>query len=756
MAVPEESPTEVETATSAGQWTRTQGAVARIGPYGVIRELGRGGMGAVYLAGRADAQYQKLVAIKVIQSGHESEEMLRRFRQERQILAGLDHPNIAKLLDGGATPEDLPYFVMDYVEGEPIDTYCSRRVLPLRERLALFRTVCAAVAHAHRNLVVHRDIKPSNILVTREGVPKLMDFGIAKLLPSESSLDAGTGATQFAFTPAYASPEQVRGERVTTATDVYSLGVVLYELLTGRSPYRVKSHGSAEMLKAICEQEPAKPSTTVARGERQAATFPPAERQRRRLRGDLDSIVLKALRKEPQQRYASVDALSEDVAHYLDGRPVAARKGTFSYRAGKFVRRHWIGVAASLLVVSAIAVGAVLATYGLVRARRAEAAALREAAKATAINTFLQETLFSAQPHLGQGREARVIDALAAAVPKIDSSFRDQPEIRAAVQHTIGRTYADLGLLDEAEPLLEQSLATRRRLLGSNDMDVAESLHGLGALAFQKGDYATAETRYREALEVVRRARGEDALEVGQVLNDLAMTLQEGKADYDGALPLLERSLAIKRAHLKPGDPDLPQSLNNLGMVYYRKKNYAKAEPLLREALERFREVRGDDNADVGSALNNVGLLLRAKGDYRGAAELHRQAVEIDRKVYGAAHAEVGGALNNLAFDLQKAGDLRGAEALLRQSLIIYKQAFPKGHIQIPTTENLLGGCLTEMGRYSEAEPFLTSSYTVILSQFGPDHPRTQAARGRVVALYEAWGKPQKAAALRLPKASTP
>ena len=749
MPDPEDGLSQVETMAGPTRAPETAAPGRRIGPYEVLRELGRGGMGAVYLAGRADEQYEKVVAIKVVQAGHETEEMLRRFRQERQILAGLDHQNIAKLLDGGTTREGLPYFVMDHVEGEPVDRYCSRHALSLKQRLTLFQTVCAAVAHAHRNLIVHRDIKPSNILVTAGGVPKLLDFGIAKLLPTEPSADTTATGTLFAFTPAYASPEQVRGERVTTATDVYSLGVVLYELLTGRSPYRVKSQGSVEVLKAICDQEPDRPSTTVAREQGRAGTAAPTERTRKRLRGDLDSIVLKALRKEPHQRYASVDALSEDIQHHLDGRPVAARKGTFSYRTGKFVRRHWVGVSAALLVLVAIVGGAVLATYGLVRARRAEAEALHQAAKATAINQFLQDTLFSAQPHLGQGRETKVIDALAAAVPRIDTAFRDQPEIRAAVQHTIGRSYADLGMLAEAEPLLQQSLATRRQLLGPSHVDVAESLHGMAALAFQKGDFKTAESLYREALEVDRRALGPDSMEVGAILNDLAMTLEEGKGDYDGAQPLLEESLAIKRAHLGPRDADLAQSLNNLGMLHYRKKDYAKAEPLFREALALNREVRGDDNADVSAGLNNLGLLLRARGDYRGAADLHRQAVEIDRRVFGPVHTEVGGALNNLAVDLQKAGDLQEAEARLRESLALYKEAYPQGHIQIPTTESLLGGCLTDMKRYPEAEPLLTSSYAVILKQFGPDHPRTLAARGRVIGLYEAWGKPQKAAAYR-------
>jgi serine/threonine-protein kinase len=714
-------------------------------------------MGVVYLARRADAQYQKQVAIKVIQAGRESEELLRRFRQERQILAGLDHPNIAKLLDGGTTHEGLPYFVMDYVEGEPIDGYAARHALSLGERVELFRTVCAAVAHAHRNLVVHRDIKPSNILVNSEGVPKLMDFGIAKLLPSEPSAEAAPTGAVLAFTPAYASPEQVRGQRVTTATDVYSLGVVLYRLLTGRSPYRVKTQGSVDVLRAICEQEPKKPSTAVTREpEDQPEPATARERDRKGLRGDLDSILLKALRKEPHQRYASVDALADDLQRHLEGRPVAARSGTATYRAGKFVRRHWIGVSAGALVLLAIVSGTALATYGMVRARRAEAWAVREAAKATAINEFLQQTLFSAQPHLGQGREMKVVDALAAAVPRIETSFRDQPEIRAAVQHTIGRTYADLGLVPEAERLVQQSLATRRQVLDPGHPDIGESLHGLGALAFVKGDYETAERLWRESLELRRKALGPDTIPVSESMNDLAMALEEGKADYAAAQPLLEEALAIKRARLGERHADVAQSLNNLGMLHYRKKEYDKAEPLLRQALALNRELRGNDNADVAAGLNNIGLLLRNKGEYEASASLFREALDIDRRVFGPQHSEVGDTLNNLAVSLQKAGHLEEAEKALRDSLEVYRKAYPAGHFQFATTQSLLGGCLTEMKRYAEAEPLLVSSYDVIRGRFGRDHPRTLATRGRLARLYEAWGKPQKAAAFRAPEGRRP
>jgi serine/threonine-protein kinase len=704
-------------------------------------------MGAVYLAGRADEQYEKLVAIKVIQAGRESEEMLQRFRRERQILASLEHPNIARLLDGGSTDEGLPYFVMDYIEGTPIDSFCARHGLSVVERLRLFLVACSAVAHAHRNLIVHRDLKPGNILVTSDGVPKLLDFGLAKLTAPELPGETATG-TLFAFTPAYASPEQVRGEPVTTATDVYSLGVVLYELLTGHSPYRAKTRDTVDVLKVICEQEPERPSTAVVREAKSSGSAPAeAERLRRSLRGDLDSIVLKALRKEPKLRYQSVDAFAEDIRHHLEARPVAARKGTKSYRAGKFVRRHWIGVSAAGLVLAAIIGGAVLATYGLVRARRAEAEALQQAGKATAINQYLQQILFAAQPHQGRGRQMTVVEALAAAVPQIEASFRDQPEIRAAVQHTIGRTYLDLGLYGEAEGLLRQSHATRRQVLGPEHPDVAESLESLGALAYEKGDFKTAESLFREALQLRRRSLGNDALPVAESLNDLGMTLEEGMADYPAAQPLLEEALAIKRSRLGNRNSDVAQSLNNLGMLHYRKKDYAKAEPLLREALTLHRELVGNESADVAAALNNLALVLTSKGDYAGAAQLLRQAVDINRKVLGPEHPDVASNLNSLALALQKVGRHQEAEIYLRGSVEIWRKNYPDDHFLIATTRNLLGGCLTEMGRYAEAEPLLTLSYAIILKQFGPDHPRTRAARNRVVQLYQAWGKPQRAAA---------
>ena len=348
----------------------------RIGSYQVQQKIGHGGMGVVYRAVRADEEYQKEVAIKLVKRGMDSDAILGRFRNERQILANLDHPNIAKLLDGGTSPEGLPYFVMDYVDGLPIDVYCDNHRLPIGDRLNLFRTVCSAVHYAHQNHVLHRDLKPTNILVTDDGVPKLLDFGIAKLFnPGLDSQAPEVTATALPFlTPQYASPEQLRGEKLTPASDVYVLGVLLYKLLTGHRPYRLGGGTPAEMARVVCEQEPEKPSSAIGRveeappGSAEVRLTPESvsetredqpEKLRRRLAGDLDNIVLKALRREPERRYGSVDEMSEDILRHLEGRPVLARKDTLGYRGAKFIKRNKAGVMAGLLAVALLTLAVV-------------------------------------------------------------------------------------------------------------------------------------------------------------------------------------------------------------------------------------------------------------------------------------------------------------------------------------------------------------------------------------------------------------
>src|SRR5205085_1986310 len=364
----------------------------RIGAYKILREIGRGGMGTVYLAVRDDDEYERQVAIKLIKRGMDTDLVLRRFRNERQILAHLDQPNIAKLHDGGTTKDGRPYFVMEYIEGMPITEYCELHNFPTIERLKLFRKACSAVEHAHRNLVVHRDIKPANILVTAEGAPKLLDFGIAKLLnPDAADL---TATMLRVMTPEYASPEQVKGDNVSTATDVYSLGVLFYELLTGCRPYRVKRRTPEEIARAVCDQEPIKPSEAVSsrlsvssshkgtsdNGHQNTSQF--TIRNPKFLRGDLDNIALMAMRKEPDRRYKSVEQFSEDVHRYLEGLTVIARQDTFLYRTGKFIKRNKLSVAAAVLIALTLVFGVIATAWEARAARKEQARAEAEKARA--------------------------------------------------------------------------------------------------------------------------------------------------------------------------------------------------------------------------------------------------------------------------------------------------------------------------------------------------------------------------------------
>ena len=478
----------------------------RIGPYKVLRRIGRGGTGSVYLAVRDDDEFQRRVAIKLVRRGMATTDILRRFRSERQILASIDHPYIARLLDGGSTDDGVPYFVMEYIEGEPINVYCDRNQLSIEDRLTLFCQVCSAVQVAHQNLVVHRDIKPGNILVSAEGVPKLLDFGIAKLLNPELSaaVDDPTMLKLRVMTPEYASPEQIRGGAITTASDVYSLGILLYELLTGRRPYQLDNLPMPDMELVVCTTQPSRPSDAVLQADValrlegfvpriNAAAVAEArgeapERLRRALVGDLDNIVLMALRKEPNRRYSSVEHFADDILRHLKGLPVTARTDTLRYRVGKFVGRHRLAVA---MGITTVLFGLALATTIVVQAGQVAVErdrAQRAAERATAVSDFLQEIMASADPIEGMGCDVTVIESVEAAVPRIGSTFADQPDLQAAVRHTIGTTFLRLGRLEEAEEQLRLALAIRREVNGPASLDIAATLNSLGEVLYDRGD----------------------------------------------------------------------------------------------------------------------------------------------------------------------------------------------------------------------------------------------------------------------------
>ncbi len=673
-------------------------AEGRVGAYKIRHQVGSGGMGSVYLASRAD-DFEKSVAIKILKRGMDTDEIVRRFEHERQILANLDHPNISKLLDGGTTGDGLPYFVMERVEGEPIDRYCDDRKLSTRARLELFRKVCAAVHFAHQNLVVHRDLKPGNILVTEEGEPKLLDFGIAKLLESEKLSTqtptiplltvAGTGP----MTPPYASPEQVRGDAITTSSDVYSLGVLLFKLLTGHRPYRLRDHSMSGLFQAIQEEDPSKPSDAVLEtdehrfGNRTTAVTPESVSEtrdgdpktlRRRLAGDLDCIVLKALRKDPKDRYGSVEQLSEDIGRHLDGLPVLARQGTLAYQTAKFFRRHKTRMAM---------LGAALLTvlFG--------------------IGWGMSQNQAERERQLAD-RERQVSESLADLVERLrvlDPEAGEQPDFATNFQSELGQYVDDLKLaiilndqasdlqdqggLKTAEVLFREALRMKRRLLDVKHPSVIAGMHNLADLFQNQGSYDEAESIYLETLELSISVHGRESLVTATILN-------------------------------------------NLGILYQNTGELDTAERLSRESLEIRRRLLGPNSDEVGRALNNRAFLQHLRGDIAAAEADYSEALEIFRGLYGPDDGRVARVLRNLAPVLLAKGDSEAALVAAQTSLSIQHKSFKNW--QIADVESVLGECLMALGRFDEAEPLLTNSYPVIEAQTGANARQTKEALARL------------------------
>jgi eukaryotic-like serine/threonine-protein kinase len=702
----------------------------RIGPYAVERHLGAGGMSTVYLAVRADEEYRRQVAIKVFGYGADRADLVERFRAERQILASLDHPNIARLLDGGTTEDGLPYLVMEYVEGLPIDRYCEEGGLGLDERIDLFRQVCAAVQYAHQNLVVHRDIKPSNILVTADGVPHLLDFGIAKLLAGSSLPPAAAATTtgQRLMTPHYASPEQVEGRPVTTATDVYSLGVLLYVLLTGRLPYRLETERVDAVERAVVEQEPERPSA--------AAAAPLA----RRLAGDLDNIVLTALRKEPARRYASVDLLSEDLRRHRTGLPVAARPATVGYRVGKFVGRHRLGVAAAALFALVVLGLAATMTVQAVRLARQRDEIQRERDKAVQVAEFLEEIFAAADPSQARGETVTAREILDRGAGKITAELAGQPELQAALAAAIGRAYDGLGLYDRAQPLLERSLALRRRAFGAAHPEVAESLYALGALHWRRGELDRAEATFRRALEMRRALLGGADPAVAESLNALGLALVS-KAQFDAAEPLLREALAINRRHYGNDHVEVGSNLGNLGLLMKQKGDLAAAEAFYREALAIFRRLFGAAHPEIAIQLNNLAVLQYERGGYAAAEASYREMLPVARRVYGREHPQVALYVHNLAAVLSWRGENDEAERLERESLAMRRKLLGDEHEQVGMGLSMLAKILEEKGELSRSRPLHEESLRIHRRAFGEEHPRFATALFNLAALLAQQGE---------------
>lgn len=676
----------------------------RVGPYELIGLLGEGGMGEVYLAVRADKLYEQEVAIKLMRPGlKQAQAMLVRFSAERQILANLNHPNIARLLDAGITIDDAPYLVMEYVKGIPIDDFCHDRKLNTNDRLKLFRAVCGAVEYAHKNLVVHRDIKPANILVTPEGVPKLLDFGIAKLLNPELGEQLLTQTADRMLTPEYASPEQIRGEQITTATDVYALGVLLYELLTGRRPFLLLSKNPLEVFQIVCEQEPEPPSLAT-----RADSSLGAHDLARRLSGDLDNIVLMAMRKEPVRRYASVSALSADVQAYLKGYPVRARTDTWSYRSSKFVRRHKATVFAGIFTLVALLVFSIGMGIMARQANRARRTAERE-------TQFLNSIFQASTPDQARGKQVMARDLLDQGAKRIDAELAGQPDLQATMLDNVGRAYTALGLFAQAEPLLQRAYDLRRKTSGDESLETAASLDSLATTIRLQDQYQKAEPLFRRALAIREKKLGRNDPLLGESLANLGECLY-WEDHIAEAEPLLRRSLQIQRTLESKNILDensADASMVYLAWVLERKGNYSEAAGLLREAVDLDKRTKGADSPDYLNSLHNYAGALIDAGDFNAAEEADRQVLALREKISGPEHPDLYYPLNNLGYIMIEKGEWAEAVPFLQRGYEI-RHKMPHSEISVATALNNLGRAMQEKGDYAEAERYLTTALALV------------------------------------------
>jgi eukaryotic-like serine/threonine-protein kinase len=729
----------------------------RIGPYRVLRTLGVGGMGEVFLAERADAEFEQQVAIKVVYGG--SQGVQSRLKIERQILAQLDHPNIAHLLDGGSLPDGTAYIVMEYVDGIPIDAYCDSKRLDIPARLRLFQTVCAAVHYAHQNLIVHRDLKPSNILVTAAGIPKLLDFGIAKLLDERQAGHhtlAVTHADIRVMTPDHASPEQVRGQAITTSSDVYVLGVLLYKLISGTGPFFIASMRLTDIERAICEKDPPPPSHSVSADDSAEsrsiadARGTSASRLRRNIRGDLDNIVFMAMRKEPERRYGSAQQLANDIERYLDGKPVIARRDTISYRTAKFVRRHWLPVAASVGVVFLILAFATTTYMQSLRiaAERDRVAqqhglAERERVRAEEISTFLVNLFKLSDPEENRGNQITARELLDLGAKRLRAGLKDQPETKAALLATVGAVYDSLGQYQDAVPILDESLQLQPQ---AHDKLRINTLLELGQASIGAGKLADAEAPLQEALHLSQNVFGAASLESGHALWALGM-LRHQQGQFGEAKDLYIRSLGILEKGAAP-QTDIAAVVDDLATVYTREQKWVLAKQTYERALDIYRRVLGDDHPRVAMRLDNLAIVAQNMGDLPRAESLYRESIRRHERIYGDQHPETAAVKGNFGLLLQREGRLAEAEPLLRSALDAKLSVYGPDNYKVGYTRVSLAMLLHDQGNLAEAESEFRQALATYDKSLSANHQYRASALMHFARLLVDLGKSEEALAM--------
>jgi eukaryotic-like serine/threonine-protein kinase len=763
-----------------------------IGRYHLVHRIGEGGMGEVWLAEQKEP-VRRRVALKLIKAGMNTREVMVRFNSERQALALMDHPAIAKVLDAGSTPEGAPYFVMEYIAGAPITVYCDNHRLITRERLELFMHVCEGVQHAHQKAIIHRDLKPSNVLVTEvdgHAAPKIIDFGVAKALTQVLTADTMfTHVGTMIGTPQYMSPEQAKssGEDIDTRTDVYSLGIIFYELLAGSPPIDLQNIELEEFLRRLREEEPSKPSTKIQTQD--VATSTEVARKRRseplalakQMRGELDVIAMKALEKERSRRYASPSDFAADIARYLRNEAVLAVPPSVAYRARKFARRYRAALATAAAFVLVLIAAAVVSIRQSIRANR-------EAAVAQAVNDFLQNDLLAQASAVSQSGpstkpdpDLKVRTALDRAAARIGGKFPGQPEVEASIRDTLGQTYMDLGLYPEARTQLEQALDLHRRALGEKNPKTLKTMSALGSVAYRQGKLAEAETLLSQVMPIQRRVLGPEHPDTLRTMNNLGnvydnmgkfpkaealhsqvleirrrvlgsehrytlmsmnnladVYLDEGKDAQAEALD--SQVLEIGRRVLGPEHPDTLMSMNNLANVYVNQGKYAQADALYSETLELQRRVLGPEHPDTLRSMYNLAGVYDAEGKFAQAEALHSQALQIRRRLLGPEHFDTVASMNDLAGLYVDQGKYAQAEALLGQVLEIRRRLLGSENLDTLISMGTLAYAYTAQGKYAQAEPLFNQTVAIAGRALGPEHPATLSLLSSYALMYQRQG----------------
>lgn len=718
----------------------TEAALAgqRLGPYRFVRKLGSGGMGDVWLAERADDEYQQRVAIKLVRAGVFSAQIHSRLRMERQILASLQHPNIARLLDGGRASDGTPYLVLEYIDGEPIDVYCDRRRLRLDARIRLFQQICATVHYAHQNLVVHRDLKPNNILITQDGTPKLLDFGIAKLLDTRQA--AGTLAVTHlgyrVMTPTHASPEQIRGDAITTASDIYVLGLLLYELLAGRKPFDFSGSTLSDMERLVCEHEPTAPSALLAQTARSspeliediaACRLTNAARLQKELRGDLDNIVMMAMRTDAARRYGSAEQLATDLDRHLQGMPVIATSDTWTYRARKFIRRHALPVVAAAAAIAMLAAFATITFVQSQRIARERDTATAERVRAEQVSSFLVELFELSDPSKSRGNQVTAREMLDIGARRVNIGLADQPETRATLLETIGRVYKSLGLYADSTALLENALAARTHVYGPKHLEVASAMTALGDTLLEHGEHARAQQLLDEGLAMQRELVGEKAIETAPTLLSRAKLAQR-RGQLDEAERLFKDSLDLYRLHNLEHTSAAASAANELANLHSYRGNFVEAERLYRTALDIDRNALGRDHPQVAMHLHNLAVMMHLQGELEKAEPLYAESTELLRRILGETHPETLDALNNFGRFLHRKGDLARAESVLAGTLSANRAARGEAHAYVGHDLVSLALVRIDKGEYDSAERDLQAALEIYRNALPPEHPYVASA----------------------------